>query len=233
MVFHQWNNTIHYKGFCPFQRWIKVSSFQRHPAPAIMNILQINSSARSSGAFSTQLANELAEKLQQQHNASLVLRDLATNPHPVLDEATLGALMTASEARTTEQAAAVAKNDELIAEVQAADTLILAAPMYNFGITAQLKNWIDAIARAGVTFKYGANGPEGLLTGKKVYVILTRGGVHRGTSGDTIAAYMSTVLSFLGMSDVEFIYAEGLNMGDEMQHKGLNEAHSEIELALA
>lgn len=198
-----------------------------------MNILQINSSARSNGAFSTQLANELAEKLQQQHNATLVLRDLATNPHPVLDEATLGALMTPSEARTTEQAATVAKNDALIAEVQAADTLILAAPMYNFGITAQLKNWIDAIARAGVTFQYSANGPEGLLTGKKVYVILTRGGVHRGTSGDTIAAYMSTVLGFLGMSDVEFIYAEGLNMGDEMQNKGLNAAHSEIELALA
>ncbi|MDW5415976.1 NAD(P)H-dependent oxidoreductase [Iodobacter sp. CM08] len=199
-----------------------------------MNILQINSSARSNGAFSTQLANVLATKLLNSHTGSkLVLRDLATNPHPVLDEATLGALMTAAEARTTAQAASVAKSDALIAEVQAADTLIIAAPMYNFGITAQLKNWIDAIARAGVTFKYGANGPEGLLTGKQVYVVLTRGGVHRGTASDTIADYMRTVLGFLGMSNVEFIYAEGLNMGDEMQNKGISQAHSEIELAVA
>ncbi|QBC43038.1 FMN-dependent NADH-azoreductase [Iodobacter fluviatilis] len=199
-----------------------------------MNILQINSSARSNGAFSTQLANVLATKLLNSHAGStLVLRDLATNPHPVLDEATLAALMTAAEARTAAQAASVAKNDALIAEVQAADTLIIATPMYNFGITAQLKNWIDAIARAGVTFKYGTNGPEGLLIGKKVYVVLTRGGVHRGTTGDTIADYMRTVLGFLGMSQVEFIYAEGLNMGDEMQSKGISQAHSEIELAVA
>jgi len=199
-----------------------------------MNILQINSSARSNGAFSTQLANVLATKLLNSHTGStLVLRDLATNPHPVLDEATLAALITAAEARTAAQAASVARNDALIAEVQAADTLIIATPMYNFGITAQLKNWIDAIARAGVTFKYGTNGPEGLLIGKKVYVVLTRGGVHRGTTGDTIADYMRTVLGFLGMSQVEFIYAEGLNMGDEMQSKGISQAHSEIELAVA
>jgi FMN-dependent NADH-azoreductase len=199
-----------------------------------MNILQINSSARSNGAFSTQLANVLAEKLLAGNAGSkLVLRDLAINPHPVLDEATLGALMTAAEARSPEQAASVARSDALIAEVQAADNIIIAAPMYNFGITAQLKNWIDAIARAGVTFKYGANGPEGLLTGKQVYVVLTRGGVHRGTAGDTIADYMRTVLGFLGMSKVEFIYAEGLNMGDEMQSKGISQAHSEIELAVA
>jgi FMN-dependent NADH-azoreductase len=199
-----------------------------------MNILQINSSARSNGAFSTQLANVLATKLLNSHAGStLVLRDLATHPHPVLDEATLAALMTAAEARTAAQAASVARNDALIAEVQAADTLIIAAPMYNYGITAQLKNWIDAIARAGVTFKYGTNGPEGLLTNKQVYVVLSRGGIYRGTVSDTMADYMRTVLGFLGMKKVEFIYAEGLDMGDEMQRKGISQAHSEIELAVA
>ncbi|AZN36962.1 FMN-dependent NADH-azoreductase [Iodobacter ciconiae] len=199
-----------------------------------MNILQINSSARSTGAFSTQLANVLAEKLLASHAGStLVLRDLAINPHPTLDEAALVALMTATEARSLEQATSVARSDTLIAELQAADTLIIAAPMYNFGITAQLKNWIDAITRAGVTFKYGANGPEGLLTDKQAYVVLTRGGVHRDTANDTIADYMRTILNFLGISKVEFIYAEGLNMGDEMQSKGISQARSEIELAVA
>ena len=110
------------------------------------------------------------------------MRDLASNPHPALDEAALGALFTPAEQRTAEQSARVALDDALIAEIQAADVLVLGVPMYNFGVTTQLKNWIDAIARAKVTFQYTANGPEGLLKDKKVYVALTRGGFYRDTA---------------------------------------------------
>ncbi|WP_028452759.1 FMN-dependent NADH-azoreductase [Chitinilyticum aquatile] len=180
-----------------------------------MNILQINSSAKSTGSQSTELANRITARLLERNPAaSLTLRDLAVTPHPLLDEAALTALMTPAEDRTTEQAARVALDDALIAEVQAADVLVLGVPMYNFSVTAQLKNWIDAIARARVTFQYTANGPEGLLTGKKVYVALTRGGVHRDLPSDNQVPYLRTVLGFLGMTDVEFIYAEGLAMGD-------------------
>lgn len=178
-----------------------------------MNILQINSSAKSTGSQSTELANRITARLLERNPAaSLTLRDLAVTPHPLLDEAALTALMTPAEDRTTEQAARVALDDALIAEVQAADVLVLGVPMYNFSVTAQLKNWIDAICRARVTFQYTANGPEGLLTGKKVYVALTRGGVHRDGPTDNQVLYLRTVLGFLGMHDVEFIYAEGMAM---------------------
>lgn len=180
-----------------------------------MNILQINSSAKRAGSQSTTLANQITARVLAQHPAaSLTVRDLAVTPHPMLDEAALTALMTPEADRSPEQAARVALDDALIAEIQAADVVVLGVPMYNFSVTAQLKNWIDAIARARVTFQYTANGPEGLLTGKKVYVALTRGGVHRDLPSDNQVPYLRTVLGFLGMTDVEFIYAEGLAMGD-------------------
>ena len=111
--------------------------------------------------------------------------------------------------------------------------MVLGVPMYNFGVPAQLKNWIDAIARAGVTFRYTANGPEGLLTGKKVYVALTRGGLYRNTPADTQVPYLETVLTFLGMDDLRFIYAEGLSLGAEAEAKALAGAHAQIDEVLA
>lgn len=198
-----------------------------------MNILQINGSARHEGANSTRIANAIAARLQALHpDAQLTLRDLAVQPHPVLDETTLGALFTPADQRTPAQAARVALDDALIAEVQAADVLVLGVPMYNFNISAQLKNWIDAISRAGVTFRYTANGPEGLLSGKVVYVALARGGRHRDTAADTQVPYLKTVLGFLGMTDVHFIYAEGLNMGAEAAEQGFAEAAADLDAAL-
>ena len=141
--------------------------------------------------------------------------DLASDPQPVLDEAALQALFTPAAERTPEQAARVAIDDRAIAQVQAADILVLAVPMYNFTITTQLKAWIDAIARAGVTFRYTEQGPEGLLTGKTVYVALARGGVHRDTATDTQVPYLKTVLGFLGMTDVRFVFVEGVALGEE------------------
>jgi len=121
----------------------------------------------------------------------------------------------------------------LIGEVQAADVIVLGVPMYNFGVSAQLKNWIDAITRAQVTFRYTANGPEGLLKGKKVYVALTRGGLYRNTPADTQVPYLKTIFTFLGLTDVQFVYAEGLAMGPEAEQKALASAHEQIEEAVA
>ncbi len=198
-----------------------------------MNILQINSSARrlheGQGSVSTQLANEVVQQLLERNpGARTVVHDLAVHPLPPMDEAALGALFTPAEARTPAQAERVALNDQLIAELKAADVIVLAAPMINFGVSSQLKNWIDAVARAGVTFRYGANGPEGLVTGKRVIVVSSRGGVHRGQPTDNIVPYLQVTLGFLGMTDVKFVLAEGLNMGDEAAAKGLAAAREEI-----
>ncbi len=196
-----------------------------------MNILQINASARleAHGAVSTRLANELVAGLREAHpGATLTRRDLAATPHPMLDEAALQALFTPPEQRTPEQAARVALDDALIAEIQAADTVVLGVPTYNFGVSTQLKNWIDAISRARVTFRYTEHGAEGLLTGKRVLAVLTRGGIHRDTPADTVVPYLKTVLGFLGMTDLHFVYAEGLAMGPEAEQAGLASARAQI-----
>ncbi|WP_418647210.1 FMN-dependent NADH-azoreductase [Thauera butanivorans] len=198
-----------------------------------MNILQINGSARSEGANSTRVANGIvARLLAADPQARVVLRDLARDPAPIIDEAALGALFSPLEQRTPEQAARVAASDALIAEVQAADVIVLGVPMYNFGIPSQLKNWIDAIARAGVTFRYTENGPEGLLKGKKVFVAFARGGRYRGTPADTQTPYLQTVLGFVGLTDVRFVYAEGLNMGEEAAQQGFAQAEADMDAVL-
>ncbi|MDT9000767.1 NAD(P)H-dependent oxidoreductase [Paucibacter sp. APW11] len=198
-----------------------------------MNILQINSSARrvhqGQGSYSTRLADELVAGLRASDaDSQLQLLDLGQQQLPELDEATLQALFTPAEQRSAEQAARVAQDMALIEQLRGVDTLVLAVPMINFGIPAQLKHWIDAVAKAGVTFRYTANGPEGLLGGKKVYVVLTRGGIYRDQPSDTMVPYLKTVLGFLGMSDISFIYAEGLNMGPEAEARGLAQAREQI-----
>jgi len=198
-----------------------------------MNILQVNASARREGANSTRVANSIVARLKSANPAAtLTLRDLAVTPHPVLDEAALGALFTPAEKRTSEHAVRVALDDALIAEVQAADLIVLGVPMYNFGVPAQMKNWIDAIVRNGVTFRYTEKGPEGLLKGKKVYVGLARGGRYRGTEADSQVPYLRTVLGFLGITEMHFIYAEGLNMGPEAAEQGFAQAEADIAAAL-
>ena len=198
-----------------------------------MNILQINASARREGGTSTRIADAIVARLQAANpSARLTGRDLASQPHPMRDEAALGALFTPADQRTPAQVARVALDDALIAEVQAADVLVLGVPMYNFGVSVQLKTWIDAIARAGVTFRYTANGPEGLLKGKKVYMALARGGRYRGADTDTQTPYLKMVFGFLGMTEIEFIYAEGLNMGPEAMQQGFAEAEADLAAAL-
>ena len=199
-----------------------------------MSILQINSSARrlqddGQGSHSTRLANELVGALRERQPAGqLSVLDLGQQTLPELDEAALQALFTPAEQRSEAQAARVAQDMALIEQVKAQDVLVLAVPMINFGIPAQLKNWIDAIAKAGVTFRYTANGPEGLLPGKTVYIVLTRGGIHRDQPIDTMVPYLKTVFGFLGMTDLHFIYAEGLAMGPEAEARGLAAAREQI-----
>jgi FMN-dependent NADH-azoreductase len=199
-----------------------------------MNILQINSSARrlqddGQGSHSTRLANELVAALREGQPASrLEVLDLGQRALSELDESTLQALFTPAEQRSEAQAARVAEDLALIEQVRAHDTLVLAVPMINFGIPTQLKHWIDAIAKAGVTFRYTASGPEGLLGGRKVYVVLTRGGIYRDQPSDTMVPYLKTVLGFLGMTDVHFIYAEGMSMGPEAEARGLADARAQI-----
>lgn len=199
-----------------------------------MNILQINSSARTQGSHSTALADTIVARLRERHaDATHVRRDLAVEPHLPLDESTLQALFTPADRRSEAQAARVALDDALIAQVRAADAVVLGVPMYNFGVPAQLKHWIDAIARAQVTFRYTENGPVGLLTGKTVYVALARGGRYRDTPADTQVPYLKTLLGFLGMTDVHFVYAEGLAMGPEAELAGLATARAQIDALFA
>ena len=199
-----------------------------------MNILQVNASARREGANSTRLANAVVARLQAANpGATLTLRDLAVTPQPLLDEAALGALFTPADQRSPAQAERVALDDALIAEIQAHDTLVLGVPMYNFGVPVQFKSWVDAIARVGVTFRYTEKGPEGLLKGKTVYVALARGGLYRDTERDSQVPYLKSVLGFLGMTAVHFIYAEGLAMGPEATARGFEQAEADLDAALA
>jgi FMN-dependent NADH-azoreductase len=194
-----------------------------------MNILQVNSSARGENSHSTRLANRMVERLLASNaDATLTVRDVGRIAQPELDETALQALFTPLDKRTAEQHARVALDDALIAELQAADVLVLAVPMYNFGSPSSLKNWMDAVARAGVTFRYTEKGPIGLLSGKKIYVMLTRGGLHRDSASDSQVPHLRTFLGFLGMTDVQFVYAEGLALGEEAAQKSLATAECEI-----
>ena len=193
-----------------------------------MNILQINSSLRGNQSESTRVGNAIVAKLAAANpGATETVRDLGANPHPVLDEAALGALITPADQRTAAQAARVAQDDALIAEAQAADVIVIGAPMYNFGMPVQLKAWFDAIARAGVTFRYTENGPEGLLKNKKVVVATARGGVYPADA-DPQVPHIRMLLNFLGMTDNQFIYSAAQSMGPEAAAKGQADADAAV-----
>ncbi|WP_063552083.1 FMN-dependent NADH-azoreductase [Burkholderia territorii] len=192
-------------------------------------ILQINSAARSRNAQSTLLANELAARLTQANpGAERKVRDLQSAPLPHLDDAVLGAFFTPEEQRNAEQRTIVAKSDELIDELKSADIIVIGAPLYNFGVSSQLKTYFDWIARANVTFRYTESGPEGLIKGKKVYIVSARGGKYLGTPNDTQTPYLKTFLGFIGLTDVDFIYAEGLNYGPDVAAAALASARESI-----
>ena len=185
-----------------------------------MNILQIKSSILGGASQSSRLADEFVALLSQQHpEAKLIQRDLAAEPVPHLDGARAGAFFAKPEERTPGQREVIAYSDALIDELRGADVLVLGLPMYNFGVPSQLKAWFDHIARAGETFKYTEKGAVGLLTGKKAYVFATRGGVYGDNDAQT--QFVRQFLGFIGISDVEFVYAEGLAISPESRNNSL------------
>ena len=181
------------------------------------NVLQILTSVAGDASVSASLSNQFVEALKTT-GADVVSRNVVTDEIPHFSHETLATLGAGEKTI----------GDTLIEEIQAADTIVISAPMYNFHIPSQLKSWFDHIARAGVTFQYGANGPEGLLKGKKAVVITTRGGVYKNTASDSQIPFIQTMLGFVGIIDVEVIYAEGLAMRDARE-ANLAQAQTDID----
>lgn len=196
---------------------------------AQITLLQLNSSLYGDRGESSRLADRFVSEWRDAHaDARILYRDLAGEPIPHLTAEHFQAFITKPAERTAGQQAIAGFSDELIGELQRADVIVLAAPMYNFGIPSTLKAYFDHVARAGITFRYSDKGPVGLLTGKKVYVLSTRGGQYAGTPGDTQTAYLRQFLGFLGLTDVEFVHAEGLAFGDDHRKASLASAQAAI-----
>jgi FMN-dependent NADH-azoreductase len=193
-------------------------------------LLQIKASISHDQGLSSQLANNFVAAYRKSHpEAKVLVREVASaEPVPHLNGERFGAFIAKPEERTDAQHAVVAYSDALIEELKRANIVVIGLPMYNFGVPSQLKAYFDHIARAGVTFKYTAAGPVGLLTGKKVYVFAARGGLYAGTTLDTQTGYVRDFLAFLGMKDVQFVYAEGLAVSPESREAGLAKAAAEI-----
>ncbi|HUL55564.1 MAG TPA: NAD(P)H-dependent oxidoreductase [Usitatibacter sp.] len=197
-------------------------------------LLQLNASLFSGGGESSRLAaTYVAQWRAANPGARVIARDLASHPVPHLTAETFLALLAKPEERSPAQREAVALSDALIAELEAADVIVLGLPMYNYGVPSTLKAYFDHVARAGRTFRYTDKGPQGLLAGKKAVVLATRGGMHAGTPRDTETAYVREFLGFIGIRDVEFIFAEGLALGENAKASSLASAHRAIEAAAA
>ncbi len=194
-------------------------------------LLQINASINNHNGESSRLSNQFVAAFRERHpDAKIVVRDVASaDPVPHLNAERFGAFIAKPHERTAAQRAVVAYSDELIAELTRADVIVFGLPMYNFGVPSQLKAYFDHIARAGVTFKYTDKGAVGLLTGKKAYVFAARGGQYAGTPLDTQTGYVRDFLRFLGIAEVQFVYAEGLNISPQSKEAGLAQAAVEIE----
>lgn len=177
------------------------------PTPA-QRILRIDSSMRVDGSTTRSLADQLIAKLADGAALSVTRRDLAAETPSVIDANWIAANFTEPADRTAEQKAALAESDALVAELQAADTIVIAAPIYNFGPPAALKAWIDQVARARVTFRYTPTGPEGLLSGKKAYLLVASGGTEAESAIDFTTPYLRHVLGFLGITDVTIVAAD-------------------------
>ncbi|ADU69336.1 FMN-dependent NADH-azoreductase [Pantoea sp. At-9b] len=195
-------------------------------------VLVLKSSILAGYSQSNQLADFYVEQAQSKGDA-VTVRDLAANPIPVLDGELVGALRPSDAPLSPRQQEALALSDELIAELQAHDVVVIAAPMYNFNIPTQLKNYFDLIARAGVTFRYTEAGPEGLVKGKRAVILSSRGGIHKDTPTDLLTPYVKLFLGFIGITDVNFVFAEGIAYGPEVATKAASDAKDAIKEIVA
>lgn len=192
-------------------------------------LLRLDTSLFSEQGVSTQLSDKLTANLREANTELKVIhRNFAEQEVPHLNGEWLQALMTPEDKRNEGQRAKVDYSDQLIAELKEATSVIIGLPMYNFSIPSMLKAWFDHVARAGTTFKYTSTGSEGLLDDKKVYLVTTRGGIHKDQPSDTQISFVKTFLAFLGLTRIEVIYAEGLNMGDDIRNTAIESAKDTI-----
>jgi len=198
-------------------------------------VLQIDSSPLDEDSVSRQLTREFVERLRAgETGARVIHRDLGGSDLPHLTRNAIGALR-GGQAANDEQQAAATRSDALLAELEAADIIVIGSPMYNFGITSQLKAWFDHVLRPGKTFRYTEKGPEGLLKGKRAVVIESRGGIYSQgpyAAVDHQEPHLRTLLGFMGVTDVQFVHAEGLGMGPESRERGLATARAAIDQAV-
>jgi len=188
-------------------------------------LLQLNTSVFSEAGQSTQLARDFVHNWQQQHaNSNVIVRDLAADPVPHLNGERFKAFLTPADERTAAQRQIAAYSDGLINELKQADVLVIGLPLYNYGIPSSLQAYFDHIARAGITFKYTANGPVGLLENKRAVIFATRGGKYIGSNNESVTTQVRNFLKLLGITDVEFVYAEGLARSDGTREVELNHA---------
>jgi len=181
------------------------------------HILRVDSSMRTEGSISRNLADKLVERLSD-GSTQVTERDLA-NGIELINENWIGSNFTDPADRSDEQKTSLATSDELVNELREADTVVITAPVYNFHVPAALKAWIDMVARARETFRYTEEGPVGLLTGKKVYVVMTSGGTVLGAENDFVSGWLKYILAFMGMTDVTFIDSSGLMLDETKAEK--------------
>ncbi len=194
------------------------------------NILVLNTGLSGANSNSNKLTHLFKETRQKYHqNDHYTIRDLNEQALPHLSQQEMASWMTEKEERTDEQQALSAISDELINELFAHDIIVIGMPMYNMGVPSTFKAYIDRIARAGLTFKYTEQGPEGLVTGKQVIVLAARGGQYQGTPLDSQTDYIKTIFGLVGISEVSFVYAEGLNMGEEIANNSWQQATEQLQ----
>lgn len=191
-------------------------------------VLAIFSSLNGKQGNSSKLANEYLDKLETNEGVNVVRVDVASLDLPHLTSDEMQAWMTDDANRTDEQEALAKRSDDIVHTINQADEIVLAVPMYNFGIPSSLKAYFDRVARAGITFKYTETGPVGLLENKSAVVFAARGGIYAGSDFDTQTPYLKHFLNFVGISDVKFVYAEGLNMGEEQAKDAFASASEKI-----
>jgi len=191
------------------------------------NVLVIKSSISGDNGKSNQLIRHLLAQAPAS-NLTVTEIDLNTKPLPHLEMVEMASWMTPAADRTPEQQALAALSDELIAKVQAADAIVIGVPMYNFALPSQLKALLDRLARAGVTFKYTEQGPVGLLQDKPVVLALTRGGIYANGTADSQVPFLKTFFNFVGLTQLHYVYAEGLNMGPDSADAALTAAQNEL-----
>jgi FMN-dependent NADH-azoreductase len=195
-------------------------------------VLLVTSSPRGAASHSTQIARSLVDQLTSgDPKSTVVVRDLFKDPLPHIGEHFVTALATPAEQRTADQKVAIALSDELIGEIFAADVIVIATGMVNFGIPSTLKTYIDHVLRGGVTFRYTEKGPEGLVKGKKAYLVHASGGVYSQGPAQAINFqdnYLKHVLGFIGITDVEAIGIEGIAHGPEVAQKAVAAAAQRV-----